>query len=72
MKWSSYLTYLINWFFSFKFFSFIFPERLTHLSLEERRKGYFCPNNYKELSTIQTWRQYFEENEKTLSEKGKT
>ena len=61
------INYFRNYFSDFKRFS----ERLAQLSLEERRKGYFCPNNYKELSAIPTWGDYFKEHEKSLSEKGK-
>merc|ERR1712018_32126 len=44
-------------------------ERLASLSQEDRRKEYSCGNKFVPLSEIQTWREYFKENEKALSEK---
>lgn len=45
-------------------------EHLAGLSQEERRKKYFCKENFVQLSEIQTWKEYFKEEEKKLSEKG--
>ena len=45
-------------------------EHLAGLSQEDRRKKYFCKENFVQLSEIQTWKEYFKEDEKKLSEKG--
>jgi len=45
-------------------------ERLSKLTLEERRDQYFCgPREYKDLSEIETWQEQFMRNKKSLSEK---
>ena len=45
-------------------------EHLAGLSQEERRKNYFCKEKFVQLSEIKTWKEYFKEDEKKLSEKG--
>ena len=45
-------------------------EHLAGLSQEDRRKKYFCKETFVQLSEIQTWKEYFKEDEKKLSEKG--
>ena len=45
-------------------------KRLEGLSLEERRKNYYCGDKFIPLSEIPTWKEYFLENEKSLTEKG--
>ena len=45
-------------------------EHLAGLSQEDRRKKYFCKDEFVQLSEIQTWKEYFKEEEKKLSEKG--
>ena len=45
-------------------------EHLASLSQEDRRKKYFCKDEFVQLSEIQTWKEYFKEEEKKLSEKG--
>ena len=48
-----------------------FLERLSKLTLEERRDQYFCgPREYKDLSEIETWQEQFMRNKKSFSEKG--
>ena len=45
-------------------------KRLEGLSQEERRKNYYCGDKFIPLSEIPTWKEYFLENEKSLTEKG--
>ncbi len=45
--------------------------RLASMSLEEKRRDYFCGEKFVSLNDIPTWREYFKENEKSLAEKGK-
>ena len=46
-------------------------ERLLTLTLDERRENYFCGSKaYKPLSEIPTWQEQFNDNRKSLSEKG--
>ena len=45
--------------------------RLENLSLDERRHNYFCGEKYVPLSQLPTWKEYFHENQKSLTEKGK-
>merc|ERR1719245_837536 len=44
--------------------------RLSELSLENRRKEYFCgEDNFVALEQIPTWQNYFHDNKKSLTEK---
>ena len=44
--------------------------RLSELSLENRRKEYFCgEDNFVALDQIPTWQNYFHDNKKSLTEK---
>ena len=44
--------------------------RLESLSDEDRRANYFCNDDFIGLSDIPTWKEYFEQHEKSLTEKG--
>ena len=43
--------------------------RLSELNLENRRKEYSCGDKFFPLDQIQTWQNYFHDNEKALTEK---
>jgi len=43
--------------------------RLESLSEEDRRANYFCNDEFIGLSDIPTWKEYFEQHEKSLTEK---
>ena len=43
--------------------------RLSELNLENRRKEYSCGDKFVPLDQIQTWQNYFHDNEKALTEK---
>ena len=45
-------------------------KRLEGLSQEERRKNYYCGDKFIPLSEVPTWKEYFLQNEKSLTEKG--
>ena len=44
--------------------------RLESLGEEDRRANYFCNDDFIGLSDIPTWKEYFEQHEKSLTEKG--
>lgn len=44
-------------------------SRLEKLALDERRKQYSCRDAFVALDCIPTWRQYFHQHEKSLTEK---
>ena len=44
--------------------------RLASLSDEDRRANYFCIDDFIGLSDIPTWKEYFKQHEKSLTEKG--
>jgi len=44
-------------------------KRLEGLSQEERRKNYYCGDKFIPLAEIPTWKEYFLQNEKSLTEK---
>jgi hypothetical protein len=45
-------------------------KKLANLPLAERRKNYFCRDKYVPVSQVPTWRDYFNEQQKSLTEKG--
>jgi hypothetical protein len=45
-------------------------KKLANLPLEERRKNYFCRDKYVPVSQVPTWRDYFNEKQKSLTEEG--
>ena len=45
-------------------------SRLEGLNIEERRNNYSCGEKFIPLTQIPTWKSYFHENEKSLTEKG--
>ena len=45
-------------------------KRLESLSIDDRRKAYSCGKNFKPVTQIPTWREYFEDSKDSLSQKG--
>ena len=43
--------------------------RLEKSSLEDRQENYFCRDKYVPVTQIPTWSEYFQQNEKSLTEK---